>query len=396
VSDFAEAACSDLGLPVTFVTEQIRYASNAIRSLPSGVLAQAGPGIEVAFLMPSNTEGALPAYVAALAASMGLIVHVKLSRRQQHIETALRETFSSVPAVRFHGGTGREFLNAMLSQSRVRFLQVFGDDRWIDPYRDVAARAGVSLAFEGPGKDPFVVLPGSDMRAALGGAIEAGLFAGGAACMSPERFLVHEDLFEDYVAGLVERLKRVRPADPSEPSAVLGLHYSEEAVKRIKEQVDDACSRGARLALCGNVTPVTHRGQTFFACEPVVLTDVDVGARVWREETFGPVFPIRSFRSEDEAVRIAEDSDYGLSATVFGSPDEVDRVVRLLAGTHAIVFSNVTMVSGFKPEFWGSGGYRRSGWIEETIAGRRVRRDGYRPLSRELERVLERSRARSR
>lgn len=384
VGDFQIAACVELGLPVSHVRQQILFAVRSIRSLAAQQPDRAKTGRAAAFLFPGNTEGALPAYLIAVAVAFGLDVEAKLSRRQREIGTLLADVFRQCPGVRFHDGAGRQFLERVLADHRVGFVQVFGDDGWIEPYRQGAARRPLTFAFEGPGKDPLIVLPGSDVTTAVDLAVESGLFAGGAACMSAERFIVHEDLAPAFTEALVDRLTGIRPTDPSDPDAVLGWHASEDAVVRIRSHVEDALSRGARLRLPGRIVPVERDGRTLYACEPIVLTDVEIGAPIWREETFGPVFPVHTFREDGEAAALAEDAEYGLSATVLGDPETAGQVSARLRRSHALVFTNESMVETFRPDFWGSGGFKRSGWIEETVGGRRRRRDGFRSLRSEL------------
>ncbi len=335
----------------------------------------------------------MPAYLITLAASMGLAVDVKMSQRCSQIGAALADIFAGHTTVRFHQGSGAEFLKDMLHGADVRFIQVFGDDDWIAGYRDSVQAAGKTVAFDGPGKDALLVLPGADIQAAVDGAVSCGLFAGGAACMSAERFIVHEDIAAAFLKLLVSRLRGLRPLPPDDPAAVLGYLYSERAAARMQQQVAQAIQRGARPLLPGTIRPVTFAGRTFHACEPVVLSNVPTDTALMQDETFGPVFPVVTFRSPAEAIAIAAGTRYGLTATVFGQRDLADSVAAVLKRSHAITYVNQTMLDAFQPEYWGSGGFKNSGWIWEFDERGVMRtRHGFRPLQRELERAICRSR----
>jgi len=389
IDHLAVAACHDLGLPVTFVREQISYAAEAIETIPSSPLR--GPVAGAAFLFPSNTEGAMPAYLITLAASMGFEVEAKLSRRSGRISHAVEAIFRGLTSIRFHHDSGPEFLKNMLMDAQVRFIQAFGDDGWIAGYRDSVEAARKTFAFDGPGKDPLLVLPGADMKAAVDAAVRIGLFAGGAACMSAERFIVHEDIAAEFLELLVARLRGLHPVAPDDPAAVLGYLYSERAAVRLEEQLAQALLRGARPLLAGGITPVTFAGRTFYACDPVVLSDVPADAALMQNETFGPVFPVVTFRTPAEGIRIADNTRYGLTATVFGGRDVADSVAASLRRTHAVTYINQTMLDAFRPEYWGSGGFKNSGWIWEFDEyGEMQTRHGFRPLRIELERVIRR------
>jgi acyl-CoA reductase-like NAD-dependent aldehyde dehydrogenase len=385
----SQAACMELGLPISFVHEQLTYAAQCLADLTTKDIDSEGRP-EAAFLFPSNTEGAMPIYILALASSMGISAHARLSQRCTGIQASLERVFSGIEQVRFHTGSGRDFLHDMLNNPRVRFVQVFGDDAWVSTYEERVRATGKILAFDGPGKDPFIVLESADLEAAVQGAIASGLFAGGAACMSAERFLVHESLVEAFTEALVRELSELSPSQPDSHDTVLGYMYSAKAVARMQEQITEALRNGARLLLQGRVQPVSFRGRSFHACSPWVLGDVRHGWRILTEETFGPVFPIQTFDMADRAVELAEDCPYGLTATVFGSGQSADHVAHRLRSSHAIVYVNETMLEAFRPEYWGSGGFKRSGWIWHTDpTGRFQMREGYRPLVAELNRLTQ-------
>jgi succinate-semialdehyde dehydrogenase/glutarate-semialdehyde dehydrogenase len=313
---------------------------------------------------------------------------VKISQQTPGIQAMLENVFQGFAQVRFHAGKGAVFLNAMLSDKDVEFIQVFGDDSWIGQYEARIRASSKTLAFEGPGKDPLVVLEGADLQKAVDGAIVSGLFAGGAACMSTERYLVHRSLARPFVTALVKKLSRIQPEPPDRPESVLGYMYSGRAAVRLRQQVKEAVVGGARLVLGGDIQTVDFAGRQWHACAPMVLTDVPAGAPVVMEETFGPVFPVQTFDTEMEAIELANSTPYGLTATVLGPDSRAAVVAHQLRESHAMVYTNTIMPDAFEPDMWGCGGFKRSGWLWETLPDGTFRqRTGLRTLRDELSRI---------
>ena len=360
----AMAAAEELGLPIDFTHEQIAFATRSIADLPPGLDTRAAgePLPVLAISLPANTEGAMAAYLIAKARSRGWAVRARLSRRASRIAGVLAEVFAADDNVDFACGDGESFILTALADPAVALLQVFGDASWMRGYQAHVERAGKVLAFEGSGKDPLLVLEGTDLDEAVRISLDSGLFAGGAACMSAERFLVHDSLADAFVERLVACLADVTPAPPDRPGTRLGFLYSEAAARRAASQVVEAISRGARMRLGGLPRQVEWRGRTFHAFGPVVLTDVPRDADVLASETFAPVFPIRTFSAIDEAIEEALGTPYGLSATVVGPTELARRAAKRLGDGHANVYCNASMAEAFKPEHWACGGFGLSGW----------------------------------
>jgi succinate-semialdehyde dehydrogenase/glutarate-semialdehyde dehydrogenase len=262
------------------------------------------------------------AYLVSLAAATGLHVEAKLSSRSVQITANLTEVFACLPTVRFHGGKGNQFLDAMFEARDMRLIQIFGDDDWIGAYECRARSSAKAVLFDGPGKDPFLVFEGSDLVAAVRGAVNSGLFAGGAACMSAERFYVQRGIYERFLLGLVQELGEILPLPPDNPKSRVGFIYSAKVATRLRSMLAEAEARGAVFMLPGEVSEVRFRGIRFYACPPLVVTEVPQDVRLMREETFGPVFPVIPFSRSDEATRLASNSEFGLTATVF-APKEL-------------------------------------------------------------------------
>ena len=158
------------------------------------------------------------------------------------------------------------------------------------------------------GKDPMIVCADANLPNAISGCLWGGFANAGQTCSGIERVYVVEEVAERFVAGVVEGAGRLRLGDPLDPATEIGPMVSAEQLALVKELVDDAVAAGATLH-CGGAEPPYFR--------PAVLTGVTHDMRIMREEIFGPVIPIVTVASEDEAIGLANDSEFGLGASVW-------------------------------------------------------------------------------
>lgn len=178
--------------------------------------------------------------------------------------------------------------------------------------RMIAARAGAHLkkaCVELGGKDSLIVCDDADMERATAAANFGSFMHQGQICMSVEKVLVHEKIFDAFVQRFVERAAQLKMGDPTkDKSNVIGPLINDKQAAKVKAQIDDAVAKGAKVLLGGRV-------QGRFV-EPTILLGVTPQMLVYQEETFGPVVPVIPFRNDDEAVAIANDTEYGLSSGV--------------------------------------------------------------------------------
>jgi acyl-CoA reductase-like NAD-dependent aldehyde dehydrogenase len=192
------------------------------------------------------------------------------------------------------------------------------------------ARALKGSVLELGGKDPMVVLPDANLDHAVAGALWGGFANAGQTCSGIERVYVLRDVADRFIAGVVAGARRLRVGDPLSWDTEIGPMVSVEQFQLVRELVDDAVGAGAVLECGGPLAepPAGLRG-AFFA--PTVLTGVTPGMRIMREEIFGPVLPIVVVDSEDEAVALANDSEFGLGASVWtGDRSKGERFAREL------------------------------------------------------------------
>ena len=202
-------------------------------------------------------------------------------------------------------------VSAMLHDPRVRKVSFTGSTEVGRILLAQAADTVVNTSMELGGNAPFLVFADADLDAAVDGAMIAKMRNGGEACTAANRFLVHESVAEDFAARLTAAMRAVRVAPGFEDGAELGPLINAAAREKVERLVADAVARGARVRCGGERLP----GPGFFYA-PTVLDGVQPGSELLREEIFGPVAPIMTFASEDEAVEMANDTEYGLVAFV--------------------------------------------------------------------------------
>ncbi|TDD85185.1 NAD-dependent succinate-semialdehyde dehydrogenase [Saccharopolyspora karakumensis] len=239
-----------------------------------------------------------------------------------------------------------------LADSRVRKLSFTGSTRVGRLLLHQAADRVVNTSMELGGNAPFVVTADADLDAAVEAAMVAKFRGGGQACVSANRFHVHADVAEEFTARLGKEVEALRVGPADDPGNQIGPLISAQAVADITALVDDAVARGARVAARSEVPD----GPGFFLA-PTVLTDVPADARVVREEIFGPVAPVVTWREEDELLRAVNDTEMGLAAYVFAG--ELQRAVDLAEHIDAgMVGINRGVVSDPSAPF---GGTKQSG-----------------------------------
>jgi succinate-semialdehyde dehydrogenase / glutarate-semialdehyde dehydrogenase len=168
------------------------------------------------------------------------------------------------------------------------------------------------LSLELGGNAPFIVFDDADLDAAVAGAIASKYRNTGQTCVCANRLLVHDAVYESFTRKLTEAVSKLRVGNGLEGATEQGPLIDSKALAKVEEHIDDAVSKGAKVALGGK----RHRlGGTFF--EPTILTGVTSQMLVAREETFGPVAPLFRFSTESEAIRVANDTEFGLAAYLY-------------------------------------------------------------------------------
>jgi succinate-semialdehyde dehydrogenase / glutarate-semialdehyde dehydrogenase len=203
-------------------------------------------------------------------------------------------------------------VSAMLHDPRVRKLSFTGSTEVGRILLKEAADQVVNCSMELGGNAPFLVFEDADLDAAIEGAMIAKMRNGGEACTAANRFFVHADVVEEFSRRLAEKMSAMRVGPGIADDTQVGPLVNEDAVTKVTELVQGAVDAGGRVVV-GGTRP--DRGGYYY--DPTVLTDVPTSAPILREEIFGPVAPIVTFTDEAEAIRLANDTEFGLVSYVY-------------------------------------------------------------------------------
>ena len=216
------------------------------------------------------------------------------------------------------------------------------------------------MSMELGGNAPFIVFEDADLDAAVNGAMTAKMRNMGEACTAANRFLVHADVAEEFAQKLAERMGKLTVGRGQTPGVDVGPLIEEKAVKSVSKLVEDAVSGGAKVVTGGNAPD----GPGFFY-NPTVLLDVKPDSPIVSQEIFGPVAPITTFSSEEEAVRRANATEYGLASYVY--TNDLKRTIRMAeALEYGMVGVNTGLLSNAAAPFGGmkASGFGREGSFE--------------------------------
>ncbi|HKU53764.1 MAG TPA: aldehyde dehydrogenase family protein, partial [Rhizomicrobium sp.] len=201
---------------------------------------------------------------------------------------------------------------AVLHDPRVRKVSFTGSTQVGRALLHEAADQVISCAMELGGNAPFIVCKDASLSDALDGAMLAKMRNSGEACTAANRFYVHKDIYKPFTDGIVKRMSEIKLGEATDPQSTLGPMVNEKSVAKIAELVDDAVAKGAKLLLGGQ-----RLNRPGYYYPPTVLADVPDHADMMKEEIFGPVVSLQSFTDEAEAIRKANDTEYGLAAYVY-------------------------------------------------------------------------------
>ena len=225
----------------------------------------------------------------------------------------------------------------------------------------VAAQAGRALkksTMELGGADAFIVLDDADLDKAVKWAVFGRYWNGGQVCCSSKRIIVHESIHDEFVRRYTEGVAQLKAGDPMEASTTLAPLSSQQAADDVRRWIDEAVAHGATATVIGAEVP---RQGAFV--RPVLLTGVKPGNPVYHHEFFGPVSMIFKVKDEDEAIRLANDSPFGLGGSVFTQDIERGKRVAAQISTGMVYINQPTAVKADLP----FGGIRRSGYGRELI-----------------------------
>ncbi|HEX4777532.1 MAG TPA: NAD-dependent succinate-semialdehyde dehydrogenase [Acidimicrobiia bacterium] len=378
VDDLALLMTLEMGKPVAESRAEIAYAAEFFRWFseeavridgrytvePGGhgrMLTLHQPVGPCLLITPWNFPAAMGARKIAPAIAAGCTMIVKpaeltplsmLALGQILLEAGLPPGVLNIITTTAAGDTTRP----VLDDARLRKLSFTGSTAVGKQLVAQGAHQLLRMSMELGGNAPFLVFGDADLDAAVDGAVLAKMRNIGEACTSANRFLVHESVADDFAARLATRLRAMKVGRGTEPGVEVGPLIEAKARDKVEGLVDDARARGAKALVGGE----SIGGAGYFYA-PTVLAQVPPDARMLHEEIFGPVAPVVSFATDDDALARANDTEYGLVAYVYTR--DLDRALRVVEGLETgMVGLNRGFVSNPAAPF---GGVKHSGFGRE-------------------------------
>ena len=290
----------------------------------------------------------------ALASGCTMVVKPAESTPLSALALAVLAERAGIPAGVFNVLTGdpRNIGGEMTSNPDVRKLTFTGSTEVGRILMKQSADTIKKLSLELGGNAPFIVFDDADLDAAVEGAIVSKYRNAGQTCVCANRLIIQSGIYDAFAEKLVAAVKELKVGNGLEPGVLQGPLIDQSAVEKIEDYIRDAVSKGARVLLGGKRHAL---GQTFF--EPTILADVTPKMKVAREEIFGPVAPLFRFESDEDAIHLANDTEFGL-ASYFYSRD-VGKIWRSAEGLESgIVGINTGLISNEVAPF---GGVKQSG-----------------------------------
>ncbi|MEU6354685.1 aldehyde dehydrogenase family protein [Streptomyces sp. NPDC047072] len=369
IDDFSELIAREVGIPVanraqvTGPAQHMRVARDLLREYPfesrmGGAIVRREPIGVCALVSPWNwpIQTGVIKLIYALAAGCTAVVKPSVNSAASGVLLAQVLHEAEVPPGVFNlvNGAGRDVGDRLSRHPDVDMISFTGSTGAGRQVGAAAAETVKRVCLELGGKSANIVLPDADLEKAARWNIQRCFFNAGQSCHAPSRMLVHESQIEQVVPFLVDEARGFRLGDPLESSTTMGPVVSAAQFKSIRDHIQGAVDEGARLVTGGLDRPdgLDHG----YFVQPTVFTGVTPDMTIAREEVFGPVLAVLSYRDEDEALRIANDSVYGLGGFVFGGDRTNAR--RVVNGLRAGRISyNGAATDSYTP----MGGYKQSG-----------------------------------
>lgn len=203
----------------------------------------------------------------------------------------------------------------VIKDSRIGFAAFTGSVAGGHAVQRAASERFIATGLELGGKDPAYVRPDAPMAATIENLVDGAMFNSGQSCCAVERIYVHRDVYDQFVEGFVELTKQYKLGNPLDPATTLGPMVRADAADKARAHIADALQKGARALIDESLFPASKQGSPYLA--PQVLVNVDHSMLVMNEETFAPVAGIMPVKDDDEAIRLMNDSRYGLTASIW-------------------------------------------------------------------------------
>ncbi|MBI2933322.1 MAG: aldehyde dehydrogenase family protein [Planctomycetes bacterium] len=357
-----EAYSSELFPAAGLLDYFARFTRKLLRSMPRKLTLMGWAGrrshIEyrpvgtVAVISPWNYPFSIPLGDVAIGLAAGCTVVLKPSEAVPLVGEEIRALFEGLPVwvVQGPGQTGAELVEAR--PDKIFFTGGGAIGRRV---MEAAAKHLIPVVLELGGKDPMIVCADADLDLATDGAVWGCFTNSGQVCASVKRAIVVRDVAERFTELVVAKTKALRQGDPLDPDVDVGAMTVAAQIDKVEQQVKLAVAEGARVLAGGR-----RLDRPGFFFQPTVLGDVDPASSIAREEVFGPVLPILIANDEEDAVRLANDSPFGLTASVWSKGVRRARAIarRLQVGT--VMINDATYTHALAETPWG--GVKESGF----------------------------------
>lgn len=241
-----------------------------------------------------------------------------------------------------------------LAESDINLIWFTGSTKVGQLLYKIAAEKFIKVVLELGGSSPAVVFEDADISQVVPELYCERFSNCGQVCDSVKRLIVHESIFKDVVTGLKEEVEKKILGDPADEKTDLGSLVAERQLTLLQSQVKDAVEKGA-VIVSGGKTPAGLKGAFY---EPTILTNITREMRIWKEEVFGPVLPVVPFKTEEEAVRLANDTSYGLGSRIYSK--DIARAERVASKIQAGTVE-VNHASRWQTTLNPFGGFKNSG-----------------------------------
>jgi succinate-semialdehyde dehydrogenase / glutarate-semialdehyde dehydrogenase len=346
------------------------YAENAERFLADEVVATPARKSFIRYLPIGPVLAVMPwnfpfwqvfrfAAPALMAGNVGLLKHASnVPQCALKIEEIFKR--ASFPEGAFQTLLiGSQKVDDLLNDPRIVAATLTGSEQAGIQVGMGAAKRIKKVVLELGGSDPFIVMPSADLEAAVAAAVEARIINNGQSCIAAKRFIVAEPIADAFEKNFVRRMEALVVGDPMEDKTELGPLANADAVTSLDADVRKTVEAGARLVTGGH--PLKRAGHYY---APTVLTNIPTNSPAYREEFFGPVASLFRARNLDDAIRLANDSRFGLGASAWTQDDaERERFINELEA--GMVFINKMVASDPRLPF---GGVKQSGYGRELGA----------------------------
>jgi acyl-CoA reductase-like NAD-dependent aldehyde dehydrogenase len=208
----------------------------------------------------------------------------------------------------------------LIRDPRIAFVAFTGSVAGGHAVQRAASERFIATGLELGGKDPAYVRPDAPMAETIENLVDGAMFNSGQSCCAIERIYVHRDVYDRFIEGAVELTRQYKLGDPLDPEMTLGPMVRTEAAEKAREHIREALAKGARGLVDPGLFPANREGTPYLA--PQILVDVDHSMLVMSEETFAPVVGVMRVQNDEEAIRLMNDSRYGLTASIWTSDAE--------------------------------------------------------------------------